>query len=82
MTRKFVLLALLLPASALYACGGSSTPADSPPADSASSDTCPVVSPGPPPVCPEGCEWNGVECRKHSSVIMPDVKSDAGPPPQ
>ena len=31
---------------------------------------CPHVSPGPPPVCPEGCKWNSKECRKHQGIIM------------
>lgn len=82
MLRKSILLMLLLPAAALFACGGSSTPTETPPASGASSDTCPIVSPGPPPVCPEGCEWNGTECRKHSSIIMPDARDGGTPPAQ
>jgi hypothetical protein len=58
--------------------------AETPPAaaPSASADTCPVVSAGPPPVCPDGCRWNGTECRKDSGIIMPYSKPTSSPQPK
>jgi hypothetical protein len=54
-------------------------------APSASADTCPVLDAGPPPVCPDGCRWNGTECRKDSGVIiygtMPNQPKPPPPPP-
>lgn len=60
-------------AAVLYACGGAQTPSGS-----ASADTCPVLSAGPPPVCAEGCVWDGEVCRKHSGIIMPDYHGRDG----
>jgi len=70
MRRLWVGLLVLPVLTVFFACGsGQSEPATS----NASSDTCPVVDPGPPPVCPEGCTWNGEECRKNSGVLILDA---------
>jgi hypothetical protein len=68
--RRWWIGLLVLPALVtLYACGGSQSPAGN--SDSnAGSDVCTVVDLGPPPVCPEGCTWDGEECRKHSGIIV------------
>ena len=74
------LVACFLPASflaLLAAC--SQTPHAAAP--SASADTCPLISVGPPPVCPEGCRWNGAECRKDSGIIIYGEKPVPTPPP-
>ncbi|KYG04863.1 hypothetical protein BE21_44295 [Sorangium cellulosum] len=65
--------------AALCACGGTAIPADAP-ADASSADVCPVVDAGPPPVCPEGCVWNGTECRQHQGIVMPDRRDPDGSP--
>lgn len=75
MRRLSILLLSSLAAIALYACGGAPTQASS-----ASDETCPLVSAGPPPVCPGGCYWNGKTCRKVNGVIMEGAGSDAGTP--
>jgi hypothetical protein len=54
------------------------TPATAP---SGSGKTCPLVDAGPPPVCPDGCRWNGTECRNASGIIIYDRKPPP-PPPQ
>lgn len=61
--------------SAAGAAGASSASASA----TSSDDSCPLVSAGPPPVCPEGCVWNGKECRKREGIIMDDAHRDAGP---
>ncbi len=73
--RKFCLLLLVLAASIGAACSGATPP----PQAAAGDDTCPPVSPG---VCPEGCRWNGTECRKEGGVIIFDSRpsADAGVP--
>jgi hypothetical protein len=77
--RQWCLGLFVLPALVtLYACGASQ-PAASNDASSAAGDSCPVVDPGPPPVCPEGCTWDGETCRKHSGVIVEYLR-DAGVP--
>lgn len=81
MHRLFVLLFVSMAAMTTYACG-SATPTGSSAADQGDeSEVCPVVDPGPPAVCPEGCVWNGEVCRKNSSIVMPDAKPDAGARP-
>ncbi len=78
MRRLFVIVLLSLTAAGAYACGGAATE----PASAAGDDVCPLVDAGPPPVCPEGCEWNGKECRKRGGIIVYDAKGkprDAGP---
>jgi hypothetical protein len=81
MRQLYVLFLVSLAAMATYACG-SATPTGGTPADQGEeSETCPVVDPGPPAVCPEGCAWNGQECRKNSSIVMPDARPDGGRPP-
>jgi hypothetical protein len=73
--RLFWTTILALPlAVAIYACGGAQTPSTT----ASDGDTCPLVNAGPPPVCPEGCTWDGEVCRKHSGIIMPDVRVDGG----
>lgn len=65
---------------AVVACGASQT-TSSTASDTASADTCPLLDAGPPQVCPEGCHWNGKECRKDSGVIIEDIlKLDGGTP--
>jgi hypothetical protein len=85
MRRISILLFVSLAAMATYACGSATPQSDTPTSETAtgqtaeSGDTCPLLDAGPPPECPEGCVWNGNECRKNSSIVMPDVKSkDAG----
>ncbi len=80
MSRQRILLFLSLCALGAYACGGGSSPNEAAaPSGASSEETCPLVSPGPPPVCPEGCNWNGSECRKGSGIIVFDGKPDASP---
>jgi hypothetical protein len=56
-------------------------------APTASGDSCPLVSAGPPAVCPDGCRWNGAECRKDSGIIIygttqnPNQPKPPPPPP-
>jgi hypothetical protein len=77
MRRWLLGLVVVLPALvSLYACGGAQ-PAPSGPGG----DVCPVLDAGPPPVCPEGCTWDGEACRKHSGIIMPDARDGGSPIP-
>ena len=86
MMRRW-LMGLVIPAFvSLYACGGAQTApsggdgaGDS--AGNGAGDVCPVLDPGPPPVCPEGCVWDGETCRKHSGIIMPDARDGGAPTP-
>lgn len=80
MRRLSILFLVSLAAVAGYACSSATPPADDA-TTQADGDTCPVLDPGPPPTCPEGCVWNGQECRKNSSIVMPDLRPDAGKPP-
>jgi hypothetical protein len=66
------LLLVSLAAAGTYACASTTQVSSSP-----SNSVCPTVSPGPPAVCPEGCVWNGKECRESRSIIMPDA-NDGG----
>lgn len=77
MRRLSILLLSSLTAVALYACGGAPAPAST----SSSIDTCPLVSAGPPAVCPAACEWDGKECRKLNSIIVEDARDSGAPPP-
>jgi hypothetical protein len=89
MQRISIFLFVSLAALATYACG-STTPTGNTPDNNESSsqtadgETCPLLDAGPPPQCPEGCVWNSKECRKNSSIVMPDVKDtkDGGAPPK
>lgn len=77
------LMIVLLSSAALLglaACSGApSAPAGADPAGAAAEgEVCPLVSPGPPPVCPDGCVWNGKECRKQGGIIIFDAQQDAG----
>lgn len=75
MHRLFVLFLLSLSAVGTYACGGtppSVAPPPSTPAGAALAETCPLVDAGPPPVCPDGCVWNGTECRRQGGIIIFD----------
>jgi len=80
MRRFSICLLVSLASLAMYACGSSTPASNSPDNESsgqtAASDTCPLLDAGPPPECPEGCVWNGTECRKNSSIVMPDVKKN------
>lgn len=60
---------------AVYACG-----APQPAPAKAVADTCPLVSPGPPPVCPEDCHWDGDECRVGRGIIVYTVRDGGSPP--
>ena len=77
MHRLLILLLTPLTAVAIYACGGAPTPSNT-----SSTDTCPLLDAGPPPVCPPGCYWavDTKECRKDSSIIMEGAKGDSGAP--
>jgi hypothetical protein len=77
MRRLWLGALVLLPIAAFFACGGSQPEANK----AGDSDVCQLMDPGPPPVCPEGCKWDGAECRKHSGVIMIDSRRDGGRPP-
>ena len=86
MRRFSIFLLVTLAAMATYACGSATPTGDTPnnnvpTGQTAEGDICPLVDAGPPPECPEGCVWNGKECRKNSSIVMPDVKNlkDGGP---
>jgi hypothetical protein len=57
---------------AVYACAGSK-PVSEPVSGTASDDNCPLLDAGPPPVCPEGCDWNDNACRKHSGIIVEEL---------
>ena len=48
---------------ALHAACGGAQPA--PANASGSGEICPLLDAGPPPVCPEGCVWDGETCRNH-----------------
>lgn len=73
MRRWWIGLLGLSFAAVIYACGGTQTASSE-----GSADTCPLLDAGPPPVCPEGCTWDGDVCRKHSGIIMPYDKPDGG----
>ena len=77
MRRWSILLLISLTAAGLYACGGAQAPSNT-----SSTDTCPLIDAGPPPVCPPGCYWaaDTTECRKDSSIIMEGFKGDSGAP--
>jgi hypothetical protein len=75
MRRWSILLLISLTAAGIYACGGGQTPSDT-----SSTETCPLLDAGPPPVCPDGCLWNGTECRKKLGIIMEGSKRDSGAP--
>jgi hypothetical protein len=79
MRRLVILFLLSLTAMGAYACGGS---APEPAASAGGDEVCPLLDAGPPPACPEGCAWNGKECRKQGGIIIYDHKakasSDAG----
>jgi hypothetical protein len=62
-----LLASCLLPACLLALLAACS---QTPPAAAPSGDTCPVLDAGPPPSCPQGCRWNGTECRKDSGIIL------------
>jgi hypothetical protein len=73
-------LALCFLPACLLALLAACAPAPPAAAPSASGDTCPLVSAGPPPVCPEGCRWNGAECRKDSGIVIYDVRRPSPSP--
>jgi hypothetical protein len=68
--RSILLFAFLIPA-AIYGCGPQPQPQ---PESGVSSDVCPTISEGPPPVCPEGCKWVGNQCKKYQGIIMEDAR--------
>ena len=78
--RKWWIALLSLPlVILLYACGGGRLPNKDPDDLDITGDVCPLVDAGTPPVCPEGCAWDGAVCRRHSGIIMPG-NADGGPP--
>jgi hypothetical protein len=90
MRRLSIFFLVVLTATMAFACGSASSPTATPesaapasaaPASAADGDVCPVTDPGPPPACPEGCVWNGTECRKNSSIIMPNARDGGTPGP-
>jgi hypothetical protein len=64
---------LLASALFLVACGATQDPAAKGAAAGAEGELCETLSAGPPPVCPESCEWNGTECRKKRGIIVYDA---------
>ena len=70
MRRWSILLLSSLTAAAIYACGGAPVTSNT-----SSDDTCPMLGAG---LCPEGCHWDGHECRKNSGIIMEGTKADSG----
>lgn len=74
---------LLAGALFLAACGGGQEPAKDPAAEGGKSiaegEVCPTSDPGPPPVCPEGCTWNGAECRASRPIVVYDKPLLPGP---
>jgi hypothetical protein len=75
--NKFIsLTAVLLGAIAASACGAQDQKDAAAPASTASAqaqgDVCPTASPGPPPTCPQGCAWNGTECRQQGPIVIVD----------
>jgi len=86
MRRISIFLFVSLAALATYACGSATPTGDTPNSNAsteqpADGDKCPLLDAGPPPECPEGCVWNGKECRKNSSIVMPDNHGDGGTNP-
>ena len=81
MNRFTCIAAILLGAIAAAACGGAqdqkeaAAPGTTAQA-AAQGEVCPTASPGTPPTCPEGCVWNGTECRKNRPIVIVDT-----PPP-
>jgi hypothetical protein len=78
-------LVILLPTLALAAagCPSAQPPAETPPPPDANAQPtpegargtddgkCPTVDPNiAPPSCPQGCYWNGKECRQLRGVIV------------
>ncbi len=81
MRRSLLALFILPVLVALHAGCGGAQPVPSRAAGSG--ETCPVIDAGPPPVCPDGCAWDGETCRKHSGIIVMDLlpRPDGGAPP-
>src|SRR5690349_18973002 len=79
MRRWSIVLLGLFFSAAMIGCG---PPQPAPVVSSQESDDiCVPISEGPPPVCPEGCKWNGKECTRRQGIMMVDARPDAGPPP-
>jgi hypothetical protein len=79
MMKNMVLMAALLlaPLLAATACSGAPDKQATSPASSgtpiAQGEVCPTASAGPPPTCPDGCAWNGTECRASRPIVIFDV---------
>jgi hypothetical protein len=69
-----VLFLASLVIAAAEACGGAQAPA------SQAGDVCPVLDAGPPPTCPEGCTWDGAECRRVEGIVIHYLTTDGGRP--
>ncbi len=76
MNRVSGMVAVVLVGMFAFACGGAPEPKEAAsPASSgaaAQGEVCPTVSPGPPATCPEGCAWNGTECRSNRPIVIFD----------
>lgn len=74
MNRLFGMVAGVLFGLVASGCGGSPEPkeAASPASGAAQGEVCPTVSAGPPATCPEGCAWNGTECRSNRPIVIFD----------
>lgn len=69
-------LAALAMVALLAGCGAAQEPQKDPASAGGTSiaegDVCPTADPGPPPTCPDGCSWNGTECRAQRPIVVYD----------
>jgi hypothetical protein len=85
MRRLSILLLSTAVTVVLYGCPSTTGPAadtpaeGTPPAAAVAGDVCPLISAGPPPVCPDGCVWNGKECRQREGIIMDNARDGGAP---
>ncbi|MFO0586119.1 MAG: hypothetical protein U0441_01205 [Polyangiaceae bacterium] len=67
--------ALLLSALVVAACGATASQPEGASGGAkqiAEGEVCPVINPGPE-VCPDGCKWNGTECRALRPIVIFDI---------
>ena len=78
MTMRRLALTMALLACGIFAsaCGAQAPKEAEAPAAAEPSDgeVCAIKDPGPPPVCPEGCKWNGTECRSGRPIVVVDTQ--------